>query len=241
MRPSCGSRSIAGRYLARIRAARIETAWMSSASLRSRATAPPRHRIPSRPGRRRPSPRRRSPVRPARSAPAGRPGGSIARTCRAATFTNGSGASATSASRQSVANRMTVTPRIIARFDSVIGIITTNDWIWVRSLDDRLISWPVWRPVVVADVQRHDVVEEAFAQPGLGPAGLAERVEATHRGERADGDAGDRDQRHPEPQHLALLDAAVDAVAHEERHGDLAERPERARRRCRSAGCVVGP
>jgi hypothetical protein len=58
-------------------------------------------------------------------------------------LTNGSGASAISASCQSVRNRITDTAMIIEKFDSVIGIITTNDWICWRSLDERLISWPV--------------------------------------------------------------------------------------------------
>ena len=34
-----------------------------------------------------------------------------------------------SASFQSVANRITETAMTIEKFDSVIGIITTNDWI----------------------------------------------------------------------------------------------------------------
>jgi len=63
---------------------------------------------------------------------------------RPATFTRGSGASAITASSGSVVTRMIVTTVIIARFDRVIGIITTNIWIWLRSLDDRLINWPVW-------------------------------------------------------------------------------------------------
>ena len=62
---------------------------------------------------------------------------------RPATFTSGSGARAITASSGSVASRMTVTTVIMARFDKVIGIITTNIWIWFRSLEDRLISWPV--------------------------------------------------------------------------------------------------
>ncbi len=44
------------------------------------------------------------------------------------------------ASCQSVMNKITVTATIIARFDRVIGIITTNIWIWLRSLDERLIN-----------------------------------------------------------------------------------------------------
>ena len=63
---------------------------------------------------------------------------------RPATLTSGSGASATSANNGSVANRITVAAMIIPKFDIVIGIITTNDWICWRSLDERLISWPVW-------------------------------------------------------------------------------------------------
>jgi hypothetical protein len=60
---------------------------------------------------------------------------------------------------------------------------------------------------VVADVERQDVVEQPLAQPGLGPAGLAEGEEPAQRRERADGDAGDGDQHHPEPEHVALVDA----------------------------------
>ncbi len=59
-------------------------------------------------------------------------------------LTNGNGANATSANFQSVATRIAETAMIIEKFDSVIGIITTNDWIWLRSLDERLISCPVW-------------------------------------------------------------------------------------------------
>ena len=55
-------------------------------------------------------------------------------------FTNGSGARAMSASCQSATNRMTDTAMIIEKFEIVMGIITTNDWIWLRSLDERLIS-----------------------------------------------------------------------------------------------------
>ena len=117
---------------------------------------------------------------------------------------------------------------IIEKFDSVIGIITTNDWICWRSLDERLISGRL-RPVVVADVERQDVVEEPL-EPGLGPAGLAEGEEPAQRRERADGDARDGDQHHPEPQHVALVDAAVDAVADQQRHRHLADHPEQADR-----------
>ena len=62
---------------------------------------------------------------------------------RPATLTSGRGARATTASNGSVMNRITATAAIIARFDRVIGIITTKVWIWLRSLDERLISWPV--------------------------------------------------------------------------------------------------
>ncbi len=51
--------------------------------------------------------------------------------------------------------------------------------------------------VVVADVQRHDVVEQLLAQAGLGPAGLAKGVVATQRRERAHEHAGDGDQHSP--------------------------------------------
>ncbi len=63
---------------------------------------------------------------------------------RPAMLTKGNGASAISASFQSVTKRIAETAMIIERFDIVIGIMTTNDWIWLRSLDERLISCPVW-------------------------------------------------------------------------------------------------
>ncbi len=61
----------------------------------------------------------------------------------AVTLTNGSGASATSASNGSVRNRITTTPATRAKFEIVSGIITTNACTWLRSLDERLINWPV--------------------------------------------------------------------------------------------------
>ena len=75
---------------------------------------------------------------------------------------------------------MIVTALIIPRFDSVIGIITTNIWIWLRSLDERLISWPGLGAIVIADVQRHDVPEEPLA-PG------ASRSNALRGRRRSDG------------------------------------------------------
>jgi hypothetical protein len=85
--------------------------------------------------------------------------------------------------------------------------------------------------VVVPDVQRHDVVEQPLAQSGLGPACLSECVVTTQRSERADGKTGDGDQQHPEPEPVALVDPAVDAEPHEDRHGDLADHPQQADQR----------
>ena len=59
-------------------------------------------------------------------------------------LTSGSGASATRARNGSVMNKMTTTPATRARFEIVSGIITTNACTWLRSLDERLISCPVW-------------------------------------------------------------------------------------------------
>ncbi len=140
MSPSCGSSSIAGRYLARIWAALIDAVWMSSASLRSRAdwTSSAPNPFTTR------TPPTVSSTTVANSA-------CSIWTCstapwiecenrRPAMFTNGSGARAMRASCQSVRNRMTDTAMIIEKFEIVMGIITTNDWIWLRSLDERLIS-----------------------------------------------------------------------------------------------------
>ncbi len=143
MRPICGISSIAGRYFARIRAALIDSRWMSSASRRSFAACtlsapnPFTTRTP-------PTVSSTTVARSACSACTARTAGWIAsENRRPATFTSGSGARATSASSGSVTNRITATARIIAAFDNVMGIITTKFWIWLRSLDDRLISWPV--------------------------------------------------------------------------------------------------
>ena len=86
-------------------------------------------------------------------------------------------------------------------------------------------------PVVVADVQRHDVTEEPFAQPGLGPAGLAEREEATQRREEPGEQPGERDEPGPQPQHLTLFDAAVDTEPDQQRRHHLADRPGEADQR----------
>ena len=50
------------------------------------------------------------------------------------------------------------------------------------------------RPVVIADVEAHDVVEQPLAELGLGPARLTEGEVAAERGERAGDEAGDGDQ-----------------------------------------------
>ncbi len=65
--------------------------------------------------------------------------------------------------------------------------------------------------VVVSDVQRHDVAEESLAESGLGPPGFAERIEATERREEPCEQPGERDEAGPQPQHLIVTNAAVDA------------------------------
>ena len=143
MRPICGSSSMAGRYLARIFAASIDTRRMSSASTSSFADCTDSAPNPL---------MTRTPLTVSSTTVAN----SACSCCTACTagwiddenrrpakLTSGNGASATTVSSGLVSARMTVTEMTIARFDSVIGIITTNAWICWRSLDERLISWPV--------------------------------------------------------------------------------------------------
>ena len=96
------------------------------------------------------------------------------------------------------------------------------------------------RPVVVADVQRHDVAEQLLAQAGLGPARFPEGVEAAERRQCTGQHAGDGHEADPEPQVVVVGDAAVDPEAHEDRHGDLADHPEHPDRRADDQVATLG-
>ena len=124
---------------------------------------------------------------------------------------SGSDARASNASCQSVINRMTVTALIIARFERVIGNHHDEHLDLVEVARGAAHQLTGLGSVVVADVQRHDVAEESLAESGLGPPGFAERIEATERREEPCEQPGERDEAGPQPQHLIVTNAAVDA------------------------------
>ena len=138
--PMFGSRSSAGRNVLRMRADSSDSRRMSSASTRSFAACTPSAPKPL--ITRMPLTLSSTTVAScACSACTASTAGWMLREKRCANrFTTGSGASAMSASNGCEVNSTTTTAITIARFDAVIGIITTNPWICCRSLDARLIS-----------------------------------------------------------------------------------------------------
>ena len=226
MRPSCGSSSIAGRYFARIRAALIDSRWMSSASLRSFADctllgAEPLHDPDPADGlldhggeiglfglhrEHRGMDRLGEP-----------PSGDVHQRQRRQGDERQQRVGDEQDHRDGDDHRR-VRQRDRDHHHEVLDLVEI-----ARRPAHQLAGLG---PVVVADVERHDVAEQLLAQPGLGPSRLAEGVEATERGERTGEHAGDGDEADPEPQLLALGDAAVDAEADEDRHRDLAEHPQ---------------
>ena len=105
-----------------------------------------------------------------------------------------------------------MTASTVTALEIVSGIITTKAWICWRSVLARLISWPVWALVVEREVQALEVGEQAVAQVGLDPAGLAEGEVAAEPVKMPDDDGGDGDDERPAPQrrHVVGLDALVD-------------------------------
>ncbi|TPW16400.1 MAG: hypothetical protein FD127_143 [Acidimicrobiaceae bacterium] len=81
-------------------------------------------------------------------------------------------------------------------------------------------------PVVVADVESLDVLEQLLAQQGLGVATLAEREPAAPAGERTRDQRGRGDHSRPEPQRLVAEHPPVNGDAGESGYRHLAGAPQ---------------
>ena len=123
-------------------------------------------------------------------------------------------------------NSTTPTTVINATFDSVSGIITTNAWIWFRSLEARLMSCPVWARSWKPMCSPRMCSSSCSRQSPLGQPALTEGDIPPQRGERARDHACARDQHRPAPRVTRALDRLIDRTTGEQRHGHLAGRPE---------------